>query len=94
MLMKLTAGVNFINVKCSKFLYERHFSIFYYVHVTREKLPKQCLYEKFVRSLLMKLTPGEFHQRSYEQLLWVQIPKAQKDTCDLTVCLPFWDLGL
>jgi len=27
-------------------------------NVTREKLPKQCLYEKFVRKMLMKLTAG------------------------------------
>jgi len=28
---------------------------FFYVHVTREKLQKQCLYEKFVCKMLMKL---------------------------------------
>ncbi len=45
--------VNFIN-----FLYEHRFSSFFYVHVTREKLPKRRSYEKFVRKMLMKLTPG------------------------------------
>jgi len=38
MLVKLTTGVNFTNVKRTNFLYERHF---FYVHVTREKLPKR-----------------------------------------------------
>jgi len=33
------------------------FSSFYYVHVTRKKLPKWCLYEKFEHFTLMKLTP-------------------------------------
>ncbi len=32
---------------------------FFYVLVTREKLPKQNLYEKFVNKMLMKLTKGE-----------------------------------
>jgi len=31
-----------------KKLYERYFGSFFYVHVTREKLPKQCSYKKFV----------------------------------------------
>jgi len=29
---------------------------FFYVHVTREKLQKQCSYDKFVRKMLMTLT--------------------------------------
>ncbi len=49
-------GVNFINVKCTKILYERCFGSFYYTHVTREKLPKRCAYKKFVCLTLMKLT--------------------------------------
>jgi len=40
MLMKLTPGVNFINVKRTKNSYKRHFGSFYY-HVTRKKLRKQ-----------------------------------------------------
>jgi len=32
---------------------------FFYLHVTREKLPKKLLYEKFARKTLMKLTLGE-----------------------------------
>jgi len=41
------------------FLYEHHFGSFFYVHVTREKLQKQCSYEKFVRKILMKFTTGK-----------------------------------
>jgi hypothetical protein len=40
------------------FLYERCFSSFFYIHVTREKLQKQHSYKKFVRKMLMKLTTG------------------------------------
>jgi len=42
-----TPGVNFINVKCTNFSYEHYFGSFYYVQVTRKKLPKQRSYEKF-----------------------------------------------
>ncbi len=52
------AGVNFINILCMNFLYEHHFGSFFYVHVTREKLPKEREYKKFVRKMLMKLTTG------------------------------------
>ncbi len=40
------------------FLYERCFGSFYYINVTREKLPKQRLYKKFICLTLMKLTPA------------------------------------
>ncbi len=40
------------------FLYERHFGSFFYVHETREKLPKQHWYKKFAGKMLMKLTPA------------------------------------
>ncbi len=33
-------------------------AVFFSVHVTREKLPKQRSYENFVRKMLMKLTTG------------------------------------
>jgi len=49
--------VNFINIKRTNFSYKLHFGSFYYLHVTRKKLPKQCLYKKFARITLMKLTP-------------------------------------
>jgi len=51
-------GVNFINILRTNFSYERRFGSFSYVHVTREKLPKQCSFEKFVCKMLMKLTIG------------------------------------
>ncbi len=38
------------------FLYKRRFGSFYYIHVTREKLPKQHSYENFVNLMLVKLT--------------------------------------
>jgi len=43
-------------------------TLFFYVHVTRKKLPKRCLYEKFARKTLMKLTPGLYNTRI--SLLW------------------------
>jgi len=49
-------GVNFINVKCTNFLYECCFNSFYNVHDTIKKLQKQRSYEKFARLTLMKLT--------------------------------------
>jgi len=51
-------GVNFINILRTNFSYKRHFGSFFYVHVTRENLPKQRLHEKFVCKILMKLTTG------------------------------------
>jgi len=56
--MNPLSGVNFINNICVRFLYKRRFGSLYYVHVTREKLPKQRSYEKFVHITLMKLTAG------------------------------------
>jgi hypothetical protein len=50
------SGVNFINILRTNFSYECHFGSFFYVHVTRKKLPKQSLNKKFVRKRLMKLT--------------------------------------
>ncbi len=39
-------------------MYECRFGSFFYLHVTREKLPKQRSYKKFVHLTLMKLTAG------------------------------------
>jgi len=50
-------GVNFINILRTNFSYECRFGSFFYLHVTRKKLPKQRSYEKFVSKMLMKLTP-------------------------------------
>ncbi len=54
---KKSPGVNFINIKHTNFSYECRFGSFYYVHVTRKKLPKWHSYKKFARLMLMKLTP-------------------------------------
>ncbi len=51
-------GVNFINILHTNFSYKDRFSSFFYVHVTRGKLQKQCLYKKIVHKMLMKLTKG------------------------------------
>ncbi len=52
-------GINFINVLRAHFLYKSaSSSFFFYLHVTREKLPKRLSYEKGVRKMLMKLTSG------------------------------------
>jgi hypothetical protein len=57
MLMKLTPGVNFINIIRANFSYECLFGSFLRTYVRRKKLPnRQCTYEKFVRKMLMKLT--------------------------------------
>jgi len=55
-LKKSLPCVHFINILCTNFLYECCFSSFFYVHVTRGKLPKWHSYKKFVRKILMKLT--------------------------------------
>jgi hypothetical protein len=57
MMMKLTPVVNFINILCANFTYKRLFSSFFYLHVTREKLPKRRSYKKFSHKMLMKLRP-------------------------------------
>jgi len=41
--------VNFINVLHANFTYKSLFGSFFYLHVTREKLLKKCLYEKFAQ---------------------------------------------
>jgi len=49
--------VNFINILRINFSYKWRFSSFFYVHVTRKKLPKLGSYKKLARKMLMKLTP-------------------------------------
>ncbi len=48
--------VNFIKILRANFTYESLIGSFFYLHVTREKLPKRHLYEKFAHKMLMKLT--------------------------------------
>ncbi len=54
----LIRGVNFTNILSTHFSYERCFGSFFYVYVTRGKLPKRHTHEKFVRNMLMKLMAG------------------------------------
>jgi len=55
----MSAGVNFINVKRTYFLYEWHFGSFFssYMYIVKAAETRRS-YEKFVRLTLMKLTPG------------------------------------
>jgi len=48
------------NLEFTNFSYEHRFGSFFYVHVTREKLPKQRSYEKYAHIMLIKLTPTLF----------------------------------
>jgi len=67
-------GVNFSNVRRTNFSYKHRFSSFYYLHVTRNKLPKWRSYKKFARLTLMKLTPGfiELHVIAFsKKLRWL-----------------------
>jgi len=66
MLVKLTPGVNFTNILYTNFPYESCFGSFLYLHVTREKLSKQHLYEKFARKMLVKLTPDFIKMKNYQ----------------------------
>ncbi len=56
LILKIWPSVNFINILRTNFFVRTSFLQFFYVHVTREKLPKQHSYEKFVCKMLMKLT--------------------------------------
>ena len=52
-LVKLTTGVNFINVKRTNFSYKRRFFTYMYLE---KSCQNDVSNEKFVRKLLMKLT--------------------------------------
>jgi len=56
---EISPCVNLTNIIHELFLYKSLFGSFFYLHVTREKLPKKCSYKKFLRKMLMKLTLGE-----------------------------------
>ncbi len=82
---RLSAGVNLINVPRAHFLYECHFGSFFYVHVIREKLPKQFLYQKFVRITLMKLTAGGINnlRADLQKTSWLSKKMKLKLKCKL-----------
>ncbi len=54
--------VNFINILRANFRYESLFGSIFCLHVTRIKLLKRCLYKKFARKMLMKLTPDDLQK--------------------------------
>jgi hypothetical protein len=57
---------------CALFSYEHRFGSFFYVHVTREKLPKRRLYKKIVRKMLMKLTTEQIFSREKESSIIIE----------------------
>ncbi len=68
-----------------------HFGSFYYVHVTRKKLPKWPSYEK--RFMLMKLTAGvnsiNILRMHFSQIFWLQ--KLQSCVLDYYfLALKYW----
>ncbi len=73
-----------------EFLYKRNFGSFLYVHVTREKLPKQRSYEKFLQKLLMKLTTGvNFINILCRHLLYERLFSAYNLALNELSCLKF-----
>jgi len=56
--LKLQQVVNFINILSAYFCTKVLQAAFFYLHVTREKLPKRLSYEKGAHKMLMKLTQG------------------------------------
>jgi len=81
-------GVNFINILLTNFSYKGHFGSFFYVHVTREKLPKRHSYEKFVRKMLMKLTTEE--QNMKEKICQIDKPVHWNDFRRDIPCSSVW----
>ena len=59
--------VNFINILLVNFPYEGLFGNLFYLHVSREKLPKRRLYKRFERKMLMKLTPVKEREKERER---------------------------
>jgi len=64
-----TTGVNFINIMRTNFSYEHCSGSFFYMHVTREKLPKQLLYENRARVKLMKLMAELLGESGWQEKL-------------------------
>jgi len=76
-------GLNFINIKLTNFLYKCCFGSFYYIHVTRKKLPKWRSYKIFVRLTLMKLTPGGTSMKRIPGTLVFRNTPVEKHWCNL-----------
>jgi len=56
------------------------------------KTLKQKEKEKYRHTFVKESVLGSILSTFYEQLSQMQIPKAQKDTDDLTIFLYFWNL--
>jgi len=78
-----TSVVNFINFLQAAFTQiffrqkKSKAKAFFYLHITKEKLPKRLLYEIGVRKMLMKLTPArsyDFFIGGGKQAVWQSIP--------------------
>jgi len=82
--------LNFINILCTNFLYRSLFGSFFYLHVTRENLPKRHSYEKFAHKMLMKLTPRiielSFACIMYTSIFWKGLPLVLMLHKRLAVC--------
>jgi hypothetical protein len=92
-LVKFTPVVNFINILRANFSYESIFYSFFYLYVTREKLPKRHSYKKFAHKMLMKLTPkGAISPTSLCAAFAQANPKITKRQSIHSVFLHFWDL--
>jgi len=86
-------GLNFIRILNTNFSYECLFGSFFYLHVSREKLPKQRLYKKFVRKMLMKCTIGvKFMHQHFTSSFFVSRSQKHKDR--LTTWLSFCTIGI
>ncbi len=71
-LMKLTTGVNFINILLAPFLYESLYDTFLQLHVSGKRLHKALLYEKCAHKMLMKLTTeGKITLNQCSPLFWI-----------------------
>ena len=77
-----TAGLNFINIIFARFLYERCFGSFFYVHVTRKSCQNRRSNEKHLRITLMKLTPGLNFTNILRTAFALIDPEGVKDTDD------------
>jgi len=85
-------GVNFINVKWAPFSYKCHFGSFFYIHVTRKKLPKWRSYEKLAHLTLMKLMTCVNFTNISQAAFACPNPKSAKRHWWLDCLMCFWDM--
>ncbi len=68
-----TLGLYFINVKCTSFLYKRHFGSFFWLFVDIVKAAEMTFIHKRARIMLMKLTAGNCILKIHEFCKWGQL---------------------